>query len=66
MLIFSQFLVAVFFYRQVLSVIIIFLAFKRSDDKRQMASLLRKFYLYLKKMPGNHTGDLQKGFSEMI
>ena len=47
MLIFSQFLVAVFFYRQVLSSIIIFLAFKRSDDKRQMASLLRKFYLNL-------------------
>ena len=45
MFIFSQFLVAVFFYRQVLSIIIIFLAFKRSDDKRQMASLLRKFYL---------------------
>ena len=45
MLIFSQFLVAIFFYRQVLSIIIIFLALKRSDDKRQMACLLRKFYL---------------------
>jgi len=51
MLIFSQFLVAVFFYRQVLSIIIIFLAFKRSDDTRQMASLLRKFYLNLDGAP---------------
>jgi len=40
MFIFSQFLVAVFFYRQVLSVIIIFLAFKRRNNKPQMASLI--------------------------
>ena len=44
MFIFSQFLVAVFFYRQVLSIIIIILAYKRSDNKFQMISLICKYH----------------------
>ena len=67
MFILSQFLVAVFFYRQVLSIIIIFLASKRSYDKRQMASLLRKFYL-LKRCRATTRQIHRKflGFSELI